>query len=90
MNKQLHLHISLPHPGVLRHTYEGEVMMTTAKSYLTQIQGNLILPVSFQLPNLPQIEDYHIIDSTEDHLLIIFCHGMPESNLNGALVSRAQ
>jgi len=62
VNKQLRLHLSLPHPGVLRHTYEGE------------------------LPNLPQIEDYHIIDSTDDHLLIIFCHGMPESNLNGALV----
>jgi len=65
--KQLILHISLPYPGVLRHTYEGA------------------------FPNGPQIEDYHIIDSTDDHLLIIFCHGMPEANLNGALVlSRTQ
>ena len=39
-----------------------------------------------QFPNLPQLEDYHIIDRTDDHLLIIFCHGMPEANLNGALV----
>jgi len=62
VHRHLHLHLSLPHPGVLRHTYEGE------------------------LPNLPHKEDYHIIDSTDDHLLIIFCHGMPESNSNGALV----
>ena len=42
-----------------------------------------------QFPNLPQLEDYHIIDRTADHLLIIFCHGMPEANLNGALVRRS-
>jgi len=65
--RQLHPHLSLIHPGVLRHTYEGE------------------------FPNLPQMEDYHIIDSTDDHLLILWCHGMPEINLNGALVlSRAR
>jgi len=60
--RQLHPHISLIHPGFLRHTYEGE------------------------LPNLPQMEDLHIIDSTADHLLILWCHGMPDVNLNGALV----
>ena len=42
---------------------------------------------SFQLPNLPQMEDLHIIDSTADHLLVLWCHGMPDVNLNGALVS---
>ena len=30
--KQLILHISLPYPGVLRHTYEGAVMMTQQKT----------------------------------------------------------
>jgi len=65
--KELRFQMSLPHPGVLHHNYEGV------------------------FPNLPQLEDYHIIDRTADHLLIIFCHGMPEANLNGALVlSRSQ
>ena len=35
---------------------------------------------------MPQLEDYHIIDRDDSHLLIIFCHGMPDINLNGALV----
>ena len=39
-----------------------------------------------QFPNLPNVEDYHIIDRDSSHLLIIFCHGMPEMSLNGALV----
>ena len=39
-----------------------------------------------QFPNLPQLEDYHIIDMDDSHLLILFCHGMPELNLNGAIV----
>jgi len=65
--RQLHPHLSLIHPGVFRHTYEGE------------------------FPNLPQMEVGHIIDSTDDHLLVIWCHGMPETTLNGALVlSRAR
>ena len=35
---------------------------------------------------MPNVEDYHIIDRDSSHLLIIFCHGMPEMSLNGALV----
>ena len=40
------------------------------------------------MANLPQLEDYHIIDMDDsmEHLLIIWCHGMPEMSLNGALV----
>ena len=40
------------------------------------------------MSNLPQVEDYHIIDrdDTMDNLLILSCHGMPELSLNGALV----
>ena len=40
------------------------------------------------MANLPQLEDFHIIDmdDTMEHLLIIWCHGMPEMSLNGALV----
>ena len=40
------------------------------------------------MANLPQLEDYHIIDMdvSMEHLLIIWCHGMPEMSLNGALV----
>ena len=83
--KQLHLHISLPYPGVLRHTYEGEVVNIKLKN-ISDFRLSASEPFYFQFPNLPQLEDYHIIDSTEDHLLIIFCHGMPEANLNGALV----
>ena len=43
-----------------------------------------VLPV--QLPNLPQLEDYHIVARDSNHLLIVFCHGMPEVSLNGMLV----
>ena len=39
-----------------------------------------------QFPSLPQLEDYHIIARDAEHLLVIFCHGMPEAHLNGALV----
>ena len=85
MYKQLHLHISLPYPGVLRHTYEGEVVNIKLKN-ISDFRLSASKPFYFQFPNLPQLEDYHIIDSTDDHLLIIFCHGMPEANLNGALV----
>ena len=35
---------------------------------------------------MPNLEDYHIIARDDSHLLIIFCHGMPEMSLNGALV----
>jgi len=37
-------------------------------------------------PNLPQLEDYHIIDYDDEHLLIIACHGWPEWNSNTAIV----
>jgi len=36
--------------------------------------------------NLPQLEDYHIIDQDDSHLLILSCHGLPEVNFNSALV----
>ena len=42
------------------------------------------------MANLPQLEDLHIIDMDDtmghEHLLIIWCHDMPEMSLNGALV----
>ena len=40
------------------------------------------------MSNLPQLEDYHIIDMDEkmENLLILFCHGLPEIQINGALV----
>ena len=32
------------------------------------------------MANLPQLEDYHIIDmGTMEHLLVIWCHGIPEN-----------
>merc|ERR1711909_45896 len=41
-------------------------------------------------PALPDIEDYHIVDKDDSHLLVIFCHGTPNNNLNGAfLLSRS-
>ena len=83
--RQLHPHISLIHPGFLRHTYEGEVVKQTNPKHLPI--KSIFYCFSFQLPNLPQMEDLHIIDSTADHLLILWCHGMPDVNLNGALVS---
>ena len=42
--------------------------------------------LTFQFANIPQIEDYHIIDRDDSHLLILWCHGMPDLNLNGALI----
>ena len=38
------------------------------------------------MANLPQVEDYHIIERDDTNLLVIWCHGMPEMSLNGALV----
>ena len=47
--KKLHPHLSLPHPGVLRHTYEGEVKM--AKSQMTQFPMKSIFQLlSFSVP----------------------------------------
>jgi len=33
-----------------------------------------------------QEEEYHIIDHDPSHLLILWCHGMPEVRMNGAIV----
>ena len=38
------------------------------------------------MANLPQLEDYHILDRDDSHLLILSCHGLPEITFNGALV----
>jgi len=40
------------------------------------------------MSNLPQLEDYHIIDTDEamEKLLVLWCHGTPEMSFNGALV----
>ena len=40
------------------------------------------------MANLPQLEDYHIIDMDEkmENLLLLSCHGLPEIQFNGALV----
>ena len=39
---------------------------------------------------MPDIEDYHIVDKDDSDLLVIYCHGTPTHQLNGAfLLSRS-
>ena len=60
-------------------------MPAMGRSDFLVLSNSLIL--IFQFPNLPQVEDYHIIDMDNSHLLIIWCHGLPEFRNNGALVA---